>query len=93
MNRVEGHKKCIYLFTYFFFSASLPLNWEDMKGQSVVLIELKAGSQKFTEVEKEFRETGLSNNIIKVSLLHLYLTQTYTTNLCKVVLKVSNFVP
>ncbi|XP_058644842.1 protein mono-ADP-ribosyltransferase PARP14-like [Onychostoma macrolepis] len=56
--------------------ASLPLNWEDMKGQSVVLIELKADSQEFTEVEKEFRKTSLSSNIIKVSLLHLYLTQT-----------------
>ncbi len=65
----------------------MPLNWEDMQGQSVGLIELKAGSQEFTEVEKEFRKTGLSSNIIKVSLLHLYLTQTDTTNLCKVVLK------
>uniref|UniRef100_A0A8C2GX77 Poly [ADP-ribose] polymerase n=1 Tax=Cyprinus carpio TaxID=7962 RepID=A0A8C2GX77_CYPCA len=47
-------------------TASLPLHWEDMKGQSVVLIELKADSQEFTEVEKEFRKTGLSNNIIKI---------------------------
>uniref|UniRef100_A0A8C2BVR9 Poly [ADP-ribose] polymerase n=1 Tax=Cyprinus carpio TaxID=7962 RepID=A0A8C2BVR9_CYPCA len=46
--------------------SSLPLHWEDMKGQSVVLIELKADSQEFTEVEKEFRKTGLSNNIIKI---------------------------
>ncbi|XP_059395063.1 protein mono-ADP-ribosyltransferase PARP14-like [Carassius carassius] len=46
--------------------ASLPLNWEDMEGQQVVIIELKADSQEFTDVEKEFRKTGLSNNIIKI---------------------------
>uniref|UniRef100_A0A672TDR8 Poly [ADP-ribose] polymerase n=1 Tax=Sinocyclocheilus grahami TaxID=75366 RepID=A0A672TDR8_SINGR len=48
------------------YKSSLPSNWEDMKGQSVVLIELKAGSQEFTDVEKEFRKTGLSSNIIKI---------------------------
>uniref|UniRef100_A0A673KLI6 Poly [ADP-ribose] polymerase n=1 Tax=Sinocyclocheilus rhinocerous TaxID=307959 RepID=A0A673KLI6_9TELE len=48
------------------YKSSLPSNWEDMKGQSVVLIELNAGSQEFTDVEKEFRKTGLSSNIIKI---------------------------
>ncbi|KAL1266730.1 hypothetical protein QQF64_002405 [Cirrhinus molitorella] len=45
---------------------TLPLHWEDMKGQSVVLVKLTAGSEEFTKVEKEFKKTGLSNNIIKI---------------------------
>ncbi|RXN29682.1 poly [ADP-ribose] polymerase 14-like protein [Labeo rohita] len=36
-----------------------------MKGQSVVLVKVTAGSEEFTDVEKEFRKTGQSNNIIK----------------------------
>ncbi|KAI2659876.1 Protein mono-ADP-ribosyltransferase PARP14 [Labeo rohita] len=46
---------------------TLPLHWEDMKGQSVVLVKVTAGSEEFTDVEKEFRKTGQSNNIIKSS--------------------------
>ncbi|XP_016328595.1 poly [ADP-ribose] polymerase 14-like [Sinocyclocheilus anshuiensis] len=43
---------------------SLPSDWEDMKGQSVVLVKLTAGSKKYAEVEKEFTSTGLSSNSI-----------------------------
>ncbi|XP_050977650.1 protein mono-ADP-ribosyltransferase PARP14-like [Labeo rohita] len=44
----------------------LPSNWEDMKGQSVVLVKLTAGSKEYADVEKEFKKTGLSSNIIKI---------------------------
>ncbi|XP_016089355.1 poly [ADP-ribose] polymerase 14-like isoform X2 [Sinocyclocheilus grahami] len=43
---------------------SLPSDWEDMKGQSVVLVKLTAGSKEYAEVEKEFTSTGLSSNSI-----------------------------
>ncbi|XP_026129260.1 poly [ADP-ribose] polymerase 14-like isoform X1 [Carassius auratus] len=43
---------------------SLPSHWEDMKGQSVVLVKLTAGSTEYAEVEKEFTSTGLSSNSI-----------------------------
>ncbi len=46
----------------------LPSHWEDMKGQSVVLVKLTAGSKEHAEVEKEFRRTNLTNNIIEVRL-------------------------
>uniref|UniRef100_A0A8C1URK9 Poly [ADP-ribose] polymerase n=1 Tax=Cyprinus carpio TaxID=7962 RepID=A0A8C1URK9_CYPCA len=42
---------------------SLPSHWEDMKGQSVVLVKLTAGSKEYAEVEKEFTSTGLSSII------------------------------
>ncbi|XP_056103818.1 protein mono-ADP-ribosyltransferase PARP14 isoform X2 [Rhinichthys klamathensis goyatoka] len=44
----------------------LPSHWEDMKGKSVVLVKLKAGSNEYKEVEKEFRRTGLTYNIIEI---------------------------
>ncbi|XP_073686373.1 protein mono-ADP-ribosyltransferase PARP14 isoform X1 [Garra rufa] len=44
----------------------LPSNWEDMKGQSVVVVKLTAGSQEYADVEKEFRRTNLTNNIIEI---------------------------
>ncbi|XP_073672142.1 protein mono-ADP-ribosyltransferase PARP14-like [Paramisgurnus dabryanus] len=45
---------------------SLPSHWEDMKGQPVVLVKLTAGSTEYTKVEKEFRRTGLTSNIIQI---------------------------
>ncbi|XP_016410796.1 poly [ADP-ribose] polymerase 14-like isoform X2 [Sinocyclocheilus rhinocerous] len=42
----------------------LPSHWTDMKGQSVVLVKLRAGSTEYAEVEKEFTSTGLSSNSI-----------------------------
>ncbi|RXN11598.1 poly [ADP-ribose] polymerase 14-like protein [Labeo rohita] len=53
-------------FLIFQSTQTLPLHWEDMKGQSVVLVKVTAGSEEFTDVEKEFRKTGQSNNIIKI---------------------------
>ncbi|RXN29689.1 poly [ADP-ribose] polymerase 14-like protein [Labeo rohita] len=44
----------------------LPSHWEDMKGQSVVLVKLTAGSKEYADVEKEFRRTNLINNIIEI---------------------------
>ncbi|XP_026075337.1 poly [ADP-ribose] polymerase 14-like isoform X2 [Carassius auratus] len=47
--------------------SALPSHWEDMKGQAVVLVKLRAGSNEYAEVEKEFTSTGLSsNNIISI---------------------------
>ncbi|RXN29686.1 poly [ADP-ribose] polymerase 14-like protein [Labeo rohita] len=46
----------------------LPLHWEDMKGQSVVLVKLAAGSKEYAEVEKEFKRIKLTNNIINEEL-------------------------
>uniref|UniRef100_A0A8C2BU34 Poly [ADP-ribose] polymerase n=1 Tax=Cyprinus carpio TaxID=7962 RepID=A0A8C2BU34_CYPCA len=46
--------------------SSLPSHWEDMKGQSVVLVKLRADSKEYADVEKEFKKTGLSSNIIKI---------------------------
>uniref|UniRef100_A0A8C1QZM9 Poly [ADP-ribose] polymerase n=1 Tax=Cyprinus carpio TaxID=7962 RepID=A0A8C1QZM9_CYPCA len=46
--------------------SSLPSHWEDMKGQSVVLVKLRADSKEYADVEKEFKKTGLSINIIKI---------------------------
>ncbi|XP_073672141.1 protein mono-ADP-ribosyltransferase PARP14-like [Paramisgurnus dabryanus] len=45
---------------------SLPSHWEDMKGQPVVLVKLTAGSTEYAEVEKEFRRTGLTSNVIQI---------------------------
>uniref|UniRef100_A0A8C2BU27 Poly [ADP-ribose] polymerase n=1 Tax=Cyprinus carpio TaxID=7962 RepID=A0A8C2BU27_CYPCA len=44
----------------------LPSHWEDMKGQPVVLVKLTVGSKEFAKVEKEFRRTNLTNNIIEI---------------------------
>ncbi|XP_077098953.1 protein mono-ADP-ribosyltransferase PARP14-like [Siphateles boraxobius] len=46
--------------------SSLPSHWEDMKGKSVVLVKLTAGSKEYAEVEKEFRRTSLTYNIIEI---------------------------
>ncbi|XP_058644826.1 protein mono-ADP-ribosyltransferase PARP14 isoform X2 [Onychostoma macrolepis] len=46
--------------------SALPSHWQDMKGQSVVLVKLTAGSKEYAEVEKEFRRTNLTNNIIEI---------------------------
>ncbi|XP_052423134.1 protein mono-ADP-ribosyltransferase PARP14 [Carassius gibelio] len=44
----------------------LPLHWEDMKGQPVVLVNLTAGSKEYADVEKEFSRTNLTYNIIEI---------------------------
>uniref|UniRef100_A0A8C1GLI2 Poly [ADP-ribose] polymerase n=1 Tax=Cyprinus carpio TaxID=7962 RepID=A0A8C1GLI2_CYPCA len=44
--------------------SALPSHWEDMKGQAVVLVKLRAGSKEYAEVETEFTSTGLSSNSI-----------------------------
>ncbi|CAM4730206.1 unnamed protein product [Leuciscus chuanchicus] len=46
--------------------SSLPSHWKDMKGNSVVLVKLKADSTEYAEVEKEFKRTGLTSNIIEI---------------------------
>ncbi|XP_048033781.1 protein mono-ADP-ribosyltransferase PARP14-like [Megalobrama amblycephala] len=46
--------------------SSLPSHWEDMKGKPVVLVKLTAGLNEYAEVEKEFKRTGLSSNIIEI---------------------------
>ncbi|KAG1971164.1 poly [ADP-ribose] polymerase [Pimephales promelas] len=46
--------------------SSLPSHWEDMKGKSVVLVKLTSGSNEYKDVEKEFRRTGLTPNIIEI---------------------------
>jgi len=48
--------------------SSLPSHWEDMKGKSVVLVKLTSGSNEYKDVEKEFRRTGQTSNIIEVRL-------------------------
>lgn len=57
----------------FFIVAQIPLpsNWEDMKGQLVVLVKLTASSQEYADAEKEFRRTGLTSNIIQVKIDYL----------------------
>ncbi|XP_041947801.1 protein mono-ADP-ribosyltransferase PARP14-like isoform X3 [Alosa sapidissima] len=47
-------------------SVSLPNNWDDMKGKIVVQIQLKAGTNEYNDVEKEFRTTGITSNIIQI---------------------------
>uniref|UniRef100_A0A8C1YZA2 Poly [ADP-ribose] polymerase n=1 Tax=Cyprinus carpio TaxID=7962 RepID=A0A8C1YZA2_CYPCA len=44
----------------------LPSHWEDMTGQPVVLVKLTAGSKEYADVEKEFRRTNLTFNIIEI---------------------------
>uniref|UniRef100_A0A8C1Z8Z2 Poly [ADP-ribose] polymerase n=1 Tax=Cyprinus carpio TaxID=7962 RepID=A0A8C1Z8Z2_CYPCA len=44
--------------------SALPSHWEDMKGQAVVLVKIRAGSKEYAEVETEFTSTGLSSNSI-----------------------------
>ncbi|XP_073730303.1 protein mono-ADP-ribosyltransferase PARP14 [Misgurnus anguillicaudatus] len=45
---------------------ALPSHWDDMKGKSVVLVKLTATSNEYADVEKEFRRTGLTFNIIQI---------------------------
>ncbi|MCJ8742185.1 hypothetical protein PDJAM_G00079280 [Pangasius djambal] len=47
-------------------SVSLPSHWEDMKGKLVLRVEIQQGSQEYADVEKEFRKTGLTSNILKI---------------------------
>ncbi|XP_065146257.2 protein mono-ADP-ribosyltransferase PARP14-like [Paramisgurnus dabryanus] len=45
---------------------ALPSNWDDMKGKSVILVNLTSTSNEYADVEKEFRRTGLTFNIIQI---------------------------
>ncbi|XP_065146256.1 uncharacterized protein [Paramisgurnus dabryanus] len=45
---------------------ALPSNWDDMNGKSVVLVNLTTTSNEYADVEKEFRRTGLTFNIIQI---------------------------
>ncbi|XP_051540548.1 protein mono-ADP-ribosyltransferase PARP14-like isoform X2 [Myxocyprinus asiaticus] len=45
---------------------TLPSHWDDMKGQSVVVVQLAARSQEYADVEKAFKRTGLTFNIITI---------------------------
>nr|XP_055064621.1 protein mono-ADP-ribosyltransferase PARP14-like [Misgurnus anguillicaudatus] len=47
-------------------SDALPSNWDDMKDKSVVLVNLTTTSNEYADVEKEFRRTGLTFNIIQI---------------------------
>ncbi|KAG9263154.1 poly ADP-ribose polymerase 14-like [Astyanax mexicanus] len=47
-------------------SEPLPSHWEDMTGSFVKRVQIQSGSQEYTDVEKEFRRTGLNNNILKI---------------------------
>ncbi|KAI4900851.1 hypothetical protein NFI96_003772 [Prochilodus magdalenae] len=47
-------------------SEPLPSHWEDMKGSFVKRVPVNPGSQEYTGVEKEFRSTGLSNQILNI---------------------------
>ncbi|MCI4387957.1 hypothetical protein PGIGA_G00080100 [Pangasianodon gigas] len=47
-------------------SVSLPSHWEDMKGKFVLRVEIQQGSQEYVDVEKKFRKTGLTSNILKI---------------------------
>lgn len=48
-------------------TVSLPSHWEDMKGKLVLCVKLQQGSQEYANVEKKFRKTGLTSNILQVS--------------------------
>ncbi|KAM9391546.1 protein mono-ADP-ribosyltransferase PARP14-like [Pholidichthys leucotaenia] len=46
---------------------ALPSHWADMKGDLVKLCPLTRGTQEYTDVERNFRKTGLTKtNIIKI---------------------------
>ncbi|KAI4893217.1 hypothetical protein NFI96_030863 [Prochilodus magdalenae] len=47
-------------------SEPLPSHWEDMKGSFVKRVPVNPGSQEYTDVEKEFRRTGLNNQILNI---------------------------
>ncbi|XP_063049641.1 protein mono-ADP-ribosyltransferase PARP14-like, partial [Engraulis encrasicolus] len=47
-------------------SVNLPSHWDDMKGKIVVQIPLPTTSSEYSEVEKEFRKTGLASTIIQI---------------------------
>ncbi|KAF3853285.1 hypothetical protein F7725_013973 [Dissostichus mawsoni] len=46
--------------------AALPSHWDDMKGDVIKLFPVAAGSQEYTDVETELRNTGLTPNIISI---------------------------
>ncbi|KAM9360379.1 protein mono-ADP-ribosyltransferase PARP14-like [Symphorus nematophorus] len=46
--------------------ASLPPNWEDMKGDLIKRCNLIAGSNEYSDVTKEVTKTGLAANIISI---------------------------
>ncbi|XP_017345055.1 protein mono-ADP-ribosyltransferase PARP14 isoform X2 [Ictalurus punctatus] len=47
-------------------TVSLPSNWDDMKGNLVLRVAIQQSSQEYTDVEKQFRKTGLTSNILSI---------------------------
>uniref|UniRef100_W5KS01 Poly [ADP-ribose] polymerase n=1 Tax=Astyanax mexicanus TaxID=7994 RepID=W5KS01_ASTMX len=47
-------------------SVPLPSHWEDMKGSFVKRVQIQPGTQEYTDVENEFRRTGLNNTILEI---------------------------
>ncbi|KAL6472150.1 hypothetical protein MHYP_G00183380, partial [Metynnis hypsauchen] len=48
-------------------SVALPSHWKKMKdGEFVMRVQIKQGSTEYTEVETEFRKTGLTNQILNI---------------------------
>ncbi|KAL6472152.1 hypothetical protein MHYP_G00183400 [Metynnis hypsauchen] len=47
-------------------SVPLPDHWEDMTGSFVKRVQIQQGSQEYTDVEKEFRRTGLNSKILNI---------------------------
>ncbi|GAA6082690.1 protein mono-ADP-ribosyltransferase PARP14 isoform X2 [Tachysurus ichikawai] len=45
---------------------SLPSQWEDMKGNLVLTVQIQQGSQEYADVETSFRRTGLTSPILKI---------------------------
>ncbi|XP_036450537.1 LOW QUALITY PROTEIN: protein mono-ADP-ribosyltransferase PARP14-like [Colossoma macropomum] len=47
-------------------SVPLPGHWEDMTGSFVKRVQIQQGSQEYTDVENEFRRTGLNSKILNI---------------------------
>ncbi|XP_040011244.1 protein mono-ADP-ribosyltransferase PARP14-like isoform X2 [Xiphias gladius] len=69
--------------------AALPAHWDDMKGDLVKRVPVAPGSKEYNEVEKEFKRTGLTNNVISIERIqNATLWQSY--QLLKKQLEVKN---
>ncbi|XP_026883853.2 protein mono-ADP-ribosyltransferase PARP14-like isoform X1 [Electrophorus electricus] len=47
-------------------SVSLPQSWDDMKGDYFLQVQIQEGKQEYTDVENEFRKTGLASKILEI---------------------------
>ncbi|XP_029365480.1 protein mono-ADP-ribosyltransferase PARP14-like [Echeneis naucrates] len=63
---VNGHQQLELIRKDLKDDAALPALWDDMKGDIVKLFPLTTGSKEYSDVEKEFRRTGLNSNIISI---------------------------